>query len=689
MLQPALEPHHDGSPLYVSNGHPQLGEVVRVRVRIPRAWGDARRVLTRSNPDHEPRYTEAAIVAGGVGGGPGGAGGAAGGASRASTDAVWWEADLTVENPIHGYRFLIERADGTAWWLSARGLSRTEARDMNDFRLVTYPEPPEWGQSTVLYQVFPDRFARSELADRRDLPDWAEPAAWGDEVIHVGPSTATQFFGGDLDGVREKLDHLVGLGVTMIYLTPVFPARSNHRYDAWSFEEVDPLLGGDEALIRLVEAAHERGLKVIGDLTSNHSGDAHEWFRAAHGQPGAAESDFYYWLDDEQQGYVSWLGVPSLPKLNWHSHELRRRFIEGPRSIVGRWLAEPYCLDGWRIDVANMTGRYLDDDLNQEVRRIIRQTMIDVNPDTLLLGESTNDAASDFTGDAWHGAMTYANFTRPLWNWLREPGSPAPGGINVTLGRTEDFSGLEFWDQHRRFTAELAWRVRLHTMNALDTHDTPRFLTHARPGAVPVAFGLAVTLPGIPVVFAGDEFGLVGDDGEHSRTPLPWSHVDAAADSISLYSTLIGLKRAHPALNGGGLRWLHVADDALVFVREAAEETVLVVAARADASVELGAGALPRAADAVADEGGVRALSELDASSHPQRRTGVERLFGAADLELADDGSARIHSTGMAFTAWRLPGVVLPDFHRPADDAATLAGSGDVTPELAPEAFED
>ncbi|TPW77563.1 glycoside hydrolase family 13 protein [Schumannella soli] len=644
MLQPALEPHHDGSPLYVSSGHPELGEVVRVRVRIPRAWGDARRVLTRSNPDHEPRFTEAEIVA-------------------RDDDAVWWEADLTVENPIHGYRFLIERADGTAWWLSARGLSRTEARDMNDFRLVSYPEPPEWGQSTVLYQVFPDRFARSELADRRDLPDWAEPAAWGDEVIHVGPSTATQFFGGDLDGVREKLDHLVGLGVTMIYLTPVFPARSNHRYDAWSFEEVDPLLGGDEALIRLVEAAHERGLKVIGDLTSNHSGDAHEWFRAAHGQPGAAESDFYYWLDPEQQGYVSWLGVPSLPKLNWHSRELRRRFIEGPRSIVGRWLAEPYSLDGWRIDVANMTGRYLDDDLNQEVRRIIRQTMIDVNPDTLLLGESTNDAASDFTGDAWHGAMTYANFTRPLWNWLREPGSPAPGGINVTLGRTEDFSGLEFWDQHRRFTAELAWRVRLHTMNALDTHDTPRFLTHARPGAVPVAFGLAVTLPGIPVVFAGDEFGLVGDDGEHSRTPLPWDRLAEAAGSIDLYSALIGLKRAHPALNGGGLRWLHIGDDVLVFARETADETALVAAARADVVVELAAGSLGAA---VGD---------------------VERLIGEAALDIGADGAARIHSTGMSFTAWRLPGVALPAFRRPGDDAETLAGSGDVTPELAPEVF--
>ncbi len=97
--------------------------------------------------------------------------------------------------------------------------------------------------------------------------------------------TAVQFYGGDLDGIRERLNHLAAVGATLLYLTPIFPARSNHRYDALSFDQVDPLLGGDEALIRLVEAAHARGIRVIGDLTTNHCGDAHEWFRAAYGIP--------------------------------------------------------------------------------------------------------------------------------------------------------------------------------------------------------------------------------------------------------------------------------------------------------------------------------------------------------------------------------------------------------------------
>ena len=619
----SLAPHHDGSPLYVSEAAPALGDRVRVRVRIPSDFGPVATVHTRSNPDHEPRFQVATTVA--------------------TVDGWdWWEAEIEIENPVHRYRFLITLEGGKALWLNATGLHSIETVDVEDFRLVTWAAPPEWATSTVMYQIFPDRFARSAAADERELPAWAEPAQWTDDVINVGADTPQQFYGGDLLGIEQHLDHLVSLGVTMLYLTPVFPAQSNHRYDALSFDEVDPLLGGNDALVSLVEAAHERGLRVIGDLTSNHSGDAHEWFRASHLSPGAPESEFYYWLDTEQAHYVSWLGVPSLPKFNWNSYELRRRFIHGHDSVVSRWLRPPYSLDGWRVDVSNMTGRYQEQDLNQQVRRIIRDTMVDANPDTILLGESTNDAAPDFDGDSWHGAMTYANFTRPLWAWLSEPGSPAPGGIGMALGRVPTYTGQEFYQAHERFTAAFPWRVRLHNMNALDTHDTPRFRTHALPGAVPVAFGLAVTLPGIPVVFAGDEFGLTGVDGEHSRTPIPWDAVDAAAETIAEYTELIHLRTGHPALNGGGIRWLHVGDDVLVFVRESAEESVLVVAARAAVDVTLATAAV---------------------AGSPSS------LYGQV---AASTSAGRLHlsTTGPAFGAFALPGVSLPDF---ADPGTILA----------------
>lgn len=604
----AARPHHDGSPLFVSDPAPQLGDTVLVRVRVPRAFGGIARVRTRSNPDREPRWSEAVVV-------------------HETPDAVWWQAGIVVENPVHGYRFLIESADGATWWLNALGLSPVETRDVDDFRVVSFPPAPEWAASSVLYQVFPDRFARSAAADARELPEWAEPADWGDPVIHEGPSTSRQFYGGDLAGVAEHLDHLVDLGVTLLYLTPVFPARSNHRYDALSFDHVDPLLGGDEALIALVEAAHARGIRVIGDLTTNHSGDAHEWFRASHRTPDAPESAFYLWLDESQESYASWLGVPSLPKFDWSSDELRRRFIDGPDSVVGRWLRPPYRLDGWRIDVANMTGRYRDQDHNVRVRTTIRRTMEQVNPDTLLLGESTNDAASDVPGDAFHGAMTYANFTRPLWNWLSVPGRPAGGGLGMTLGRTVDYDGTDFYAQHRAFVAAFPWRTRLATMNALDTHDTPRFLTAAREGVLPVAVGLAVTLPGIPAVWMGDEFGLTAVDGEHSRSPMPWGSEGSHVETLELYRRLIALRRSQPALNGGGIRWLHASAEAVAFVREAADSCVLVVAARSATAVDLG--------------------TELPEEAVP--------LEGEAAVV---DGV--ITTSGPAFAAWLLPGVATP-----------------------------
>ncbi|PFG29208.1 glycoside hydrolase family 13 protein [Paramicrobacterium agarici] len=611
-MDTALEPHHDGSPLYVSTQHPQLGETVRVRLRVPQALGELHGVRVRSNPDREPVFSVA---------------------ERAGSTSGWdwWQAEITVANRVHGYRWLLRLADGSDIWVNARGVFTTETLDSEDFRLVAGSDAPAWAASSVLYQIFPDRFAASDAAASRPAPEWAVAAQWTDEVRLDPPARSTQLYGGDLDGIVGKLDHLERLGVTMIYLTPVFPARSNHRYDATTFDVVDPLLGGDEALIRLVEAVHARGMKIIGDLTTNHSGDAHEWFRAAHRNPDAAEADFYYWRDAEHDGYESWLGVPSLPKFNWNSRELRQRFIEGENSVVARWLKPPYSLDGWRIDVANMTGRLGDDDLNAEVRQTIRRTMIDVNPDTILLAESTNDASSDFQGDAWHGAMTYANFTRPLWGWLSEPLADAGGGLGMAMQTIPWYDGWQFYAAHRQFSAGFPWSIRLGTMNALDTHDTPRFRTRALPDTLPVAVGMSVTLPGIPVVWAGDEFGLTGIDGEHSRTPIPWHAADAASGTIDLYSELIALRRKHSALNGGGMRWVHVSDDALAYVREDGDESLLIVAARADVGIDLPAEVIP-APDA------------------------VEQLFGGLVLSTEGD-SIRISGTGPDFSVWQTAGA--------------------------------
>ena len=202
-----------------------------------------------------------------------------------------------------------------------------DVSDAFDFRLVTFPPPPAWLSEAVVYQVFPDRFARGNPPPP-GWPSWAIPAAWDDPVRREGRQAVRQLYGGDLAGVEAHLDHIVALGANVVYLTPFFPAPSSHRYNASTFAHVDPLLGGDEALASLTAAAHARGLRVLGDLTTNHSGNTHEWFQVAQADAASPEAGFYYFRDHPQD-YVAWFGVPSLPKFDHRSPELRRRLLDG------------------------------------------------------------------------------------------------------------------------------------------------------------------------------------------------------------------------------------------------------------------------------------------------------------------------------------------------------------------------
>lgn len=640
-MQPLL-PHHDGSPLHVSMQNPALGQWVTVRLRVPVDYGPLSAVRVRENPDHEPRWSNAVLI-----------GTAAG--------WHWWQAEIKVTNLHHTYRWLLihDRGDSSkpggnaarVEWLNQSGLHGIETLDTEDFVLLATAGAPEWLHESVMYQVFPDRFARSRAAEGHSIPEWAIETHWNDPVDPLLPARSQQFYGGDLDGIREHLNHIQSLGVTMIYLTPVFPAQSNHRYDASSFIDIDELLGGSEALIRLVEEAHARGLRVIGDLTMNHSGDAHEWFQNALGSPGAPEGDFYYFTNDEHTEYISWMNIPMLPKFNWKSSELRHRFFDGNDSVVARWLLPPYNLDGWRVDVANMTGRLGAEDVNAEVRQLMWRAMQAVGPGKVLLAEVTNDATNDLQGDAWHGAMTYPSFTRPIWGWLTEPAdtahSAADGSIDPEawffgqpLGGIPSYSARNFAEMTVRFTAGIPWRVRLGNMNALDTHDTARFRTHAPTENVPLAVALSITLPGVPVIFAGDEFALTGHDGEMSRTPIPWGTEEdlGVAVTLDLYRQLTGLRTQLPALSQGGMRWIHIAEESLVFVRETAEQSVLVVVARLSLAVSLSRKVL--------------AASELDAGQ-------PVFLFGVASLSCTED-AVFLEASAHTCAIWVLPGVEGP-----------------------------
>lgn len=562
------QPHHDGSAVYVSQPYPQLGERVQVRFRAPHDAGVESAAL-RTTHDGEQRFFAAQRVA-------------------QDPSGDWWQVELECHNPVTHYRFLLDGPGGYRW-LNGSGVHHRDVPDAADFRLVTFTRPPQWAPESVVYQVFPDRFARDASVEpaagvgepRTDLPDWALPAAWSEPV---DPHNPEQVFGGTLDGITENLDHLVDLGVSVLYLTPFFPARSNHRYDAASFDEADPVLGGTAAMQRLQQAAHDRGIRVMGDITTNHTGDSHEWFRAAQ-EPGARESDWYV-RHPETGEWETWLGVHTLPKLDHTNSQLREVMITGCDSVLRRWLAPGAGLDAWRVDVANMTGRYRDVDVALDVARDARLAVDEATDgQSLLVAEHVHDHSGDVVGDGWHGVMNYSGFTKPVWTWLRDPkyapkflGSPA---------RVPRLGGALVAETMREFSAIVPWRSLLHSFTLLGSHDTSRVLTLVGQDVaqVEIAAGLLFTMPGIPMLTYGDEIGMLGDFGEDGRRPMPWGARDGSVegwdrDLWQCYHDLIELRRTLPALATGGMRWLHAEDDALVYLREHPEGNALVHIAR-------------------------------------------------------------------------------------------------------------
>jgi len=548
------EPHHDGSPLYVDQETAPLGSQVTVRVRT-HAHRPVDAVWVRTVEDAEPFFAACEV-------------------ERTEGDVVWWVGRVRMRNPVQRYRFMVATGD-TFCWLNQAGVFDRDVTDAHDFRVTAYDAPPDWGRDGVVYQIFPDRFARSRGADDRPVPHWAKPATWNDAPIHEGPDTPLQFYGGDLDGIVEHLDHLQALGVDTVYLTPVFPGESNHRYNASTFDEVDPLLGGDDAYRRLIDAAHARGLRVLGDLTSNHTGDTHEWFVRALQDPAAPERSFYYFRADGS--HEGWKGHATLPKLDHLESAVGQRM----RKVVERWLE--FGLDGWRIDVANMTGRHHDIDIAHQVARDIRRTATRVRPEALVLAEHGHDATGDLDGDGWHGTMNYYGFSFPVWEWLRDPERPVPSfGLPVGVPRRDGVAAVAAM---RDFTASFGWRATTASWNILGSHDSPRIRTTTGSAALHhLAAVLQFTLPGVPMVFAGDELGLEGVDGEDSRRTMPWDDASGwDTTTMDLYAALAGLRRDHVALRRGGLRWVRIAADEIAYLREHPDETLLVTVSRTGA----------------------------------------------------------------------------------------------------------
>lgn len=559
-------PHHDGSNLYVQPQAPKIGDHVTLKVRVPKSYRFAKAFI-RVYEDGEPRSYELALT------------------TKGKVED-WWQVIVAMVNPSMRYRFVF-LDEAKYEWLNARGVNQHDVHSNNDFVIFTGTRAPAWVRTSVFYQIFPDRFARSAM--KKELPDWAVARDWDALPAQRKSEISSEFYGGDLYGVKEHLDHIENLGVNAIYFTPFFPARSNHRYDASSFDEVDPLLGGNQALKELADEARSRKMRILGDLTSNHCGAGHPWLIKALSDKKSTERSFFYWDSSVAHGYVGWWGVESLPKLNFNSSHLRALMYEAPDSIVKKWLGPERGLAGWRIDVGNMTGRLGSDDLHSQVMRGIRQAIDEVGPDYWLVAENGDFDASDLDGTGWHGAMNYQGFLRPVWNWLHT-NRKIGGGFQGLPFAMPNFTGEDLVASMREFSAAVPWDSFISCMLLLDSHDTARMRTVVNGDTQRHLSGMALilTYPGVPSIYAGDELGLEGENGEAGRRTIAWDKCDQW-DLAFLQSVkeLIAIRRTNIALCDGGLRWLEISDDYLFFARESSTQTLLIFISRSAVQVDI------------------------------------------------------------------------------------------------------
>jgi len=440
---------------------------------------------------------------------------------------------------------------------------------------------PHWVAEAVFYQIFPDRFANGDPTN--DPPD-VQP--WG------APPTLTGFQGGDLRGILQRLDYLIDLGVTAIYLNPIFAAGSNHRYNISDYLAIDDRLGTLADFTALVEAAHARGLRIILDGVFNHSGRGFFAFRDLldHG-PSSAYRDWYHvrrfpidaFGEGPAENYLGWWNFRSLPKLNVRHAPVRRYLLDVARTWIERGA------DGWRLDVPNEID---DESFWAELRRVVKRA----NPEAYLVGEI-------WTVDPrWVGRRAFDGLTNyPLRAALLDlvvEGRLTPSGFRAQV----ETLAAAYPEPHL-----------LANLNLLGSHDTARVARLAGDGRrVRLLFALLCGLPGAPLVYYGDEIGLEGGKDPDSRRAFPWDRSRWDVERREWVRTWIRLRRERPELQRGRLEFLVADDEAglVVFARRLGESTVVLAAnvGRAPRQVHLAASATGWRGVEVRDELTGRAL---------------------------------------------------------------------------------
>ena len=518
------------------------------------------------------------------------------------------------------------------------------------FHLIPDFAVPDWPAGAVGYQIFVDRFCKgdpsTDVLDReyfyngdytRRIADWYQDPA---------PNDVQEFYGGDLQGVLDRLDYLEALGVDVIYFNPLFVSPSNHKYDTQDYDYIDPHFGkivkdGGQVLAegdrdnahasryiqrvtdrenleasgaffaRLVEEAHRRGIRVILDGVFNHCGSFHKWLDrekiyqgrqgygpGAYTDPDAPTRSFFGFTEDawpDNRHYEGWWGHDTLPKLNYEESEALCQYILG---IGKKWVSPPYCCDGWRLDVAADLGHSAA--FNHAFWKRFRRAVKEANPEAVILAENYCGSQDWLQGDEWDTIMNYEAFMEPVTWFLTGMEKHSDYYREDLHHNAEAFWRAMTWQDQAYMPGAPAWI----SMNQLSNHDHSRFLTRtsgragrlgqkrsrdAEKGIRRAVFMqgtvLLMTWPGMPTLYYGDEAGLCGFTDPDNRRPYPWGREDEKL--LSFHKDIIALHKRYPCLKYGSLKALYGEGGVIAYARFDASGALLTVINSLDAEREV------------------------------------------------------------------------------------------------------
>lgn len=495
---------------------------------------------------------------------------------------------------IYYYRFEMRNRDGV--WYYGRGENGESVcgENLPEWQLTVYKssyKTPDFAKGNIIYHIFVDRFNRADGVKTKRKYRLHESFSESPEVVSAdGKYYADDFFGGNFNGIREKLDYLEELGVGIIYLSPIFKAFSNHRYDTGDYLKVDELLGTEDDFKRLLDAAHEKGMKIILDGVFNHSGADSLYFNkfGTYDSLGAYQSksspyyDWYYFKKFPDE-YACWWGCDNVPDLN-KSNKDYRALVFGKNGVVEKW--QKLGADGWRLDVV--------DELPIDFVNLLIKKIKSVNKDALVIGEVWEDASTKVSygelrpyllGDQLDGTMNY-----PF--------------MNAIIAYVRDGDEKFFKDTVQSILEKYPKETVYCLMNSLGTHDTVRIInalsdvrahgwskTHKLGYKLPdseyekakkklyLASVLQFTLPGIPSIFYGDEAGLQGFDDPINRRPYPWGSEDK--EILAHYKKLGRIRRENRAVFSGGFNMRD--ENGLVAYERASGDDEILIAVNAGA----------------------------------------------------------------------------------------------------------